>query len=100
MTAATKKKTAKQPSPYRWPLWFLGLGAIVPIVLSLAVVYLVPRPQCPSYVTQEYLDTHSCIIGADMSIIWVLFALLLAVLVAAISVVWILIVWRRAKRHG
>jgi hypothetical protein len=53
------------------------------------------RPQCPTGVAQAQIDAGTCIIGADMSGIWIILAIPIVLLLLLAAGVWALVLWRK-----
>ena len=93
-------ENANKPSKsrrYWWPLRLLVFGILIPPVIGTAMAIMSRRPQCPTDYTQAQIDAGSCIIGADMSGLYIILALpfMLASILAA--GVWALVIWRRSR---
>jgi hypothetical protein len=83
---------------YHGPMWLALTGTFLPLAISFAIALFSRRPQCPDTVTQAQIDTGSCIIGADMSLLWVFFALPLVLACIVTATIWAAIIsWRNRQ---
>jgi hypothetical protein len=83
---------------YRGPFVLLIVGTIVPLAISIAYVMRgLKVPQCPLGVTQAQIDSGSCIIGANMSGVYIVFAIPFVLLAIVSAAIWALAI--RKRRH-
>ena len=82
---------------YRKPLLLLILGTMLPLAIGALLAWKgFKTPQCPSYET-TMPDGSNCIIGANMSGLYMFFAVPFVVIFDATVIVWMLVIWRKHK---
>ena len=82
---------------YKKPLLVAVVGTIAPLTLGFALALWSHRPQCPEQVTQAQIDSGSCIIGADMSLLWVFLAVPVVLLSLVVASVWAMVLKQRTR---
>jgi hypothetical protein len=79
--------------PYIKPLLLFIFGTIIPLVVGTALtIHGFREPQCPSYMNKMPDGSH-CVIGANMSGLYIFFALPFAALGFMGGLVWMVITW-------
>jgi hypothetical protein len=91
-------KPGKSKRPYLWPIVLMICGTILPLVIGgVLTARGLNVPQCPTNVTQVQIDSGNCIIGANMSGIYIILALPFVFLSLVSAIIWMLIIWRKSR---
>jgi hypothetical protein len=84
---------AAEHRPYIKPLLLLILGTILPLAAGAALaIHGFREPQCPSYMDKMPDGSH-CVIGANMSGLYIFFALPFALAGFIGGLVWMMTTW-------
>jgi hypothetical protein len=74
-------------------------GTIVPLLIgTIYALRGLAVPQCPTGYTQAQIDSSDCIIGANMSGVYIFLAVPYVLMAVVSSTVWMVLIWRKRQR--